>query len=142
MKKYYCLGCGFVYNPAQEGGVGFNNLPEDWVCPVCGAPKSSFEVIHEKGEEQTGGEAQEKHVPVIEKAQKGVKVKIGLVAHPMTPEHYIEWVDLRIDPKGPRLKRVELLPDSAPEAIFEDIEYSKDLKAYQHCNIHGIWESE
>ena len=50
MKKYECLACGYVYDPASgdpdegiEAGTEFNNVPEDWVCPECGADKSFFE---------------------------------------------------------------------------------------------------
>jgi rubredoxin len=51
MKKYLCLVCGYEYDPEigdPDGGVdpgtAFENLPDDWVCPVCGAGKSEFEV--------------------------------------------------------------------------------------------------
>ena len=52
MKKYECTVCGYIYDP-QEGdkdggippGTAFEKLPEDWVCPVCGAAKSEFEPV-------------------------------------------------------------------------------------------------
>lgn len=47
--KYICQVCGYIYNPADgdpdggiEPGVEFSNLPEDWVCPLCGAGKDEF----------------------------------------------------------------------------------------------------
>jgi len=40
--KYRCSICGYVYDEAKEG-VAFAELPEDWQCPLCGAPKSAFE---------------------------------------------------------------------------------------------------
>jgi len=50
MDKYVCMVCGYVYDPEQgdsesdiAAGTTFENLPEDWVCPVCGAGKSEFE---------------------------------------------------------------------------------------------------
>ena len=51
MKKYVCNVCGYIYDP-DEGdpdadiapGTSFDDLPEDWVCPVCGAPKEEFSV--------------------------------------------------------------------------------------------------
>jgi rubredoxin len=50
MKKYVCLVCGYVYDPAvgdPDGGIAagtpFEDLPDDWVCPVCGASKDQFE---------------------------------------------------------------------------------------------------
>jgi rubredoxin len=49
MKKYVCNVCGYVYNPAKgdpENGVAhgtpFDELPEDWVCPVCSASEDMF----------------------------------------------------------------------------------------------------
>ncbi len=51
MKKYVCTVCGWIYDPAvgdPAGGVkpgtSFDDVPDTWVCPVCGAPKSAFEV--------------------------------------------------------------------------------------------------
>ncbi|MTI65526.1 MAG: rubredoxin [Firmicutes bacterium] len=50
MDKYVCVPCGYVYDPAEgdpEGGIKpntpFKDLPDDWVCPVCGAGKDLFE---------------------------------------------------------------------------------------------------
>ncbi len=49
MKKYVCLVCGYVYDPQAgdpdngvEPGTAFKELPDDWVCPVCGADKTQF----------------------------------------------------------------------------------------------------
>ncbi len=50
MEKYVCIPCGYVYDPQEgdpdngiEPGTPFENLPDDWVCPLCGADKSLFE---------------------------------------------------------------------------------------------------
>jgi len=40
--RYICERCGFVYDPAKNSGVAFKDLPADWKCPKCGAPKSEF----------------------------------------------------------------------------------------------------
>lgn len=49
MKTYVCSVCGFEYDPAEgdpangvPAGTPFEKLPDDWTCPVCGAPKSEF----------------------------------------------------------------------------------------------------
>ncbi|MBC8591504.1 rubredoxin [Wansuia hejianensis] len=49
MDRWVCDPCGWVYDPAEgdpdggiEPGVAFEDLPEDWVCPVCGATKDLF----------------------------------------------------------------------------------------------------
>ena len=50
MGKYICTVCGYVYDPAVgdpensiAAGTAFEDLPDDWVCPVCGATKDQFE---------------------------------------------------------------------------------------------------
>lgn len=50
MNKYKCTVCGYVYDPEKgdpDRGVAaetaFEDLPEDWVCPLCGAAKDAFE---------------------------------------------------------------------------------------------------
>ena len=50
MEKWRCVVCGYIYDPEvgdPDGGVApgtpFEKIPEDWVCPVCGAPKDQFE---------------------------------------------------------------------------------------------------
>ena len=40
--KYVCSICGYVYDPAENGGVAFEDLPDDWKCPRCKQPKSKF----------------------------------------------------------------------------------------------------
>ena len=51
MDKYKCIVCGYVYDPEAgdpdndvPSGTSFGDLPEDWVCPVCGAGKEEFEI--------------------------------------------------------------------------------------------------
>ena len=51
MDKYVCSVCGYVYDPEEgdpengiESGTAFVDLPDDWVCPVCGASKEDFEI--------------------------------------------------------------------------------------------------
>ena len=41
--KYVCKICGYVYDPAENGGVEFADLPDDWHCPLCGVGKSEFQ---------------------------------------------------------------------------------------------------
>jgi len=50
MGKYVCTVCGYIYDPAVgdpendiAAGTAFEDLPDDWVCPVCGATKDQFE---------------------------------------------------------------------------------------------------
>lgn len=48
--KYKCSACGYIYDEAVED-TKFQDLPEDWVCPKCGAPKEAFEMAEEEEEE-------------------------------------------------------------------------------------------
>jgi len=52
MDKYECTVCGYIYDPEKgdqdsgiEPGTAFEDLPDDWVCPVCGASKDAFEKV-------------------------------------------------------------------------------------------------
>ncbi len=51
MDKYVCTVCGYIYDPEQgdpdnnvEPGTAFKDIPDDWECPICGAPKDDFEL--------------------------------------------------------------------------------------------------
>ena len=46
MNKYKCVACGYIYGDAVEE-VKFEDLPEDWACPLCGATKDMFEELKE-----------------------------------------------------------------------------------------------
>jgi len=116
-------------------------------CEVCG---NIVEVLHEGAgelvccdqpmklmQEQTEEQGKEKHVPVIEKTDKGIMVKVGSVPHPMEDKHYIEWVAIHTDAG---VFREFLKPGEKPEAQFElkgDV-----LKAREYCNIHGLWTTK
>ena len=91
-----------------------------------------MELMIEKNED----EGKEKHVPVVEKTEKGVKVKIGSVPHPMEEAHHIEWIEIIADKKS---YRKFLFPGDAPEAEF--CVEAENIAARGYCNIHGLWKS-
>ncbi len=43
--SYQCRFCSYVYDPSEHGGVAFEDLPADWLCPLCGVGKDDFEPI-------------------------------------------------------------------------------------------------
>jgi rubredoxin len=54
MDKYMCTVCGYIYDPEEgdpdggiEPGTAFEDLPDDWVCPMCGVGKDEFEKVEE-----------------------------------------------------------------------------------------------
>jgi superoxide reductase len=137
-----------MYNKRKGG-----NVMEDIVilkCSVCG--KIVEKITRDKecptvccGKEMIELKAnstdasQEKHVPVILLGEGKVTVKIGTIPHPMTPEHYIEFIYLVTDKK---IARAELKPGDAPEATFALLPGEKVVKAYDYCNLHGLWVKE
>lgn len=115
-------------------------------CEVCG---NLVEVYHVGGgtlsccgqamthmDEKTADSATEKHVPVIEKIDGGYKVTVGSTLHPMTAEHYIQWVEL-ITEYG--VLTAFLNPGDDPVALFHTD--AKEVTAREYCNIHGHWKS-
>lgn len=123
------------------------NLLEVYKCELCG---NIVEVIHGGGAtlvccgqdmtlmtENTVDAAKEKHVPVIEFADGGVKIKVGSVSHPMEEKHYIEWVEIVADGKA---YRQFLKPGEAPEAFFPVA--VKTLTVREYCNLHGLWSAK
>ncbi len=86
--------------------------------------------------ENTVDAAKEKHVPVIEKIDGGVRVKVGEVAHPMEEKHYIEWIEIIADGKS----YIQFLnPGDVPEASFQ-IEADR-ITAREYCTLHGHWKA-
>ena len=116
---YKCEVCGQIVE-VLKGGVG------QLVC--CNVPMKLLE-------ENTVDAALEKHVPVIEKTSEGFVVKVGSVAHPMTEEHYIEWIELIAD--GVSYRKF-LKPGDAPEAEF--CLQASEVVAREYCNLHGLWK--
>ena len=52
MDKYFCNPCGYTYDPAKGDpehgiapGTAFEDIPDDWVCPICGVAKSMFQKV-------------------------------------------------------------------------------------------------
>lgn len=117
---YKCDICGNIAE-VVHGGAG------DMSC--CGAPMVLLK-------ENSVDAAQEKHVPVVEKVDGGYKVSVGSVAHPMTDDHFIEWIELIA---GDSCYRQFLNPGDAPDATFA---VSADsVVARAHCNLHGLWKA-
>jgi pyruvate oxidase len=76
MKKWKCTVCGYIYDEAKEG-IPFTELPKDWTCPQCGAPKSAF--IQIEGEKTITGAASTVADKIVEQlAAYGVKRIYGI----------------------------------------------------------------
>jgi superoxide reductase len=116
-------------------------------CDVCG---NIIEVLHGgKGQlvccnepmrelaPNTVDASLEKHVPVIEKTETGITVKVGSAPHPMEEKHYIEWIEVIVDGA---IYRKFLSPGGAPEAFFPV--KGENITAREYCNVHGLWKSK
>ena len=90
-------------------------------------------------EPNTTDAAGEKHVPVVTVDGCKVSVVVGSVEHPMTPEHFIEWIHLETK-QGAQM--AHLTPDDAPEAVFALSAGDEVVAAYAYCNLHGLWKAE
>lgn len=118
---YKCNICGNIVEVLHEG-VG------ELVC--CGQPMN----LQQEKTEDVGNE---KHVPVIQKNEKGILVKVGSAPHPMEEKHYIEWIELIADDI---VYRKFLKPNEKPEEEF-CVEAEK-ITAREYCNVHGLWKSK
>ncbi len=117
---YKCNVCGNIVEVLYIGGGQL-------VC--CGKP---MELLQEK----TQDVGSEKHVPIIEKTERGVIVKVGSISHPMEEKHYIEWIEIIA---GGKYCRKFLKPGDKPEAEFEV--QAENITAREYCNLHGLWKS-
>jgi superoxide reductase len=118
-KFYFCKHCGNFVEMIHNSGVPM-------IC--CGEPMAELTPNSREA-------AHEKHLPVICISDGMVTVKIGSVPHPMTEEHYIQWIYLETE-NGIQRKMLE--PGDKPETVFAVID-DKVLAAYEFCNIHGLW---
>ena len=82
--------------------------------------------------------AQEKHVPVVEVKGNVVKVKIGIVPHPMTEEHFIQFVAMKTN-QNVYIK--ELQPNEKPECEFALLKNEKVEEVFAYCNLHSLWKA-
>lgn len=121
LQVYKCAVCGNIVEVLTAGGG-------ELVC--CGKPMENLVA-------KTADQGKEKHVPVIEKVEGGIKVKVGSVPHPMEDKHYIEWIEVIADGKA---YRQFLKPGQAPEAVFHIT--AENVRVREHCNIHGLWEAK
>lgn len=115
-------------------------------CPICGNVIELIEgdINHmmccgQKMElmvANTQDAAVEKHVPVYEKVEDEIVVKVGEIDHPMEKDHYIMWVAQVNDNQ---VSRVTLYPEQGISVRFK---YIPNSTIYAYCNKHGLWKVE
>ena len=125
MKQKYlrCAHCGNIVACVYESGVPVMCCGERMGEVVPGVTDASVE----------------KHVPVIEINGNIVEVRVGSIEHPMSAEHYIEWISISTKEGN---QRKQLLPTDKPVARFSLVDGDEVLCAYAYCNLHSLWKSE
>ena len=78
----------------------------------------------------------EKHTPVVEIVEDELLIKVGSTLHPMTKEHYIQWIVVSNDE---RYYEVKLFPEQDPVVR---IPLLRNATVYAYCNLHGLWKTE
>ena len=115
-------------------------------CPVCGNVIGLIDgdINHmtccgkpmERLEANSVDAATEKHVPVYERVEDEIVVRVGEVEHPMEKEHYIMWIALISDNQTTRIR---LYPEQDTTVRFK---YIPESTLYAYCNKHGLWKAE
>ena len=153
-KFYYCKKCKNVVTIMVNG-------EENLIC--CGEVMTLLKA-------NTVDASKEKHVPFVKRQNGAVYVNVGSIDHPMTDEHYIQWIALS---KDDHMQIVWLHPGALPKAEFfmkhaldkvEVVNFSESeeevpncegapcnfsttdiieepVTVYAYCNLHGLWET-
>ncbi len=120
IRFYLCKECGNLVVLLNEGAG-------QMVC--CDEPMVLLEAM-------TYDENDFEHAPNIERTDQGIRVKVGFIAHPMTEDHYVNWI---VAVQGKRYQIQFLDPGEEPEAEFRVS--SGPVDVYEFCNRHGLWKT-
>ena len=119
---YICKHCGNIVAFLRNNGVPI-------IC--CG------EEMHEITPGITEASV-EKHIPVYDMEGNTVHVTVGSVEHPMTEDHYIEWISLETEHC---IQYAHLDPGNEPRAKFALCEGDEVRSVYAFCNQHNLWRN-
>ncbi len=120
VRLFRCSHCGNIAIKVIDAGVPL-------VC--CG--EKMTEIIPSSTDA-----AVEKHVPVVTSTGYFITVDVGSVAHPMTEDHYIQFIILDTTAG---IQVAELSAGDPPRAEFAILPGVELKKAYAYCNLHGLW---
>lgn len=121
MKFYRCNHCGNIITKLTDKHV-----------PVICCGEEMKEYLPNLTEA-----AVEKHKPVITEIDGQAYAVVGSVLHPMTPEHYIEW--MVVEYKDHEVVK-QFAPTDEPKLALSNVEDIVDIHAY--CNLHGLWKMD
>ena len=119
---FICKHCGNIIAMIRDNGISIKCCGENMQEIIPGTTEAS----------------EEKHIPVYKTEGDMLTVSVGSVEHPMTPQHYIEWVCIESN-DGFQYKR--LAPNTPPKANFS-LSRGDGIKAvYAFCNQHSLWKA-
>lgn len=124
LEMYKCAVCGNFVEVVLSG-VG------ELVC--CAQPMNLLKA-------NTTDAAVEKHVPFFVKKDEELEVRIGSALHPMTDEHYIQFIEV-VSEDERYVKRKYLYPTDEPILLLKCFDIGA-LNAREYCNLHGLWEAK
>lgn len=122
VRFFICNHCGNTIAMITDNGVPIK---------CCG------ENMKEIKSESSDG-APEKHIPIYKIDGKTITISVGETEHPMTPEHYIDWVCLESE-NGFQFKKIKSY--MSPEVSFSLTEDDKLKNVYAFCNLHSLWKA-
>jgi len=119
-KFFICKHCGNIISMIRDKGVPVSCCSEKMQELIPGTTEAS----------------EEKHIPVYDVEGNTVHVTVGAAEHPMTGEHYIEWICLETE-HG--IQYAHLEPTDEPRAKFATCEGDEVRAVYAFCNQHSLW---
>ena len=119
-KFLICKHCGNIVAMIRDHGVSISCCGEKMQPLIPGTTEASGE----------------KHIPVYDVTGNTVHVTVGATQHPMTPEHYIEWVCLET---AQGIQYAHLDPEDPPKATFPICHGDTVRAVYAFCNQHDLW---
>lgn len=122
VRFFICNHCGNIITMIKDQGVPIKCCGENMQEIIAGASDG----------------AHEKHVPVYNVDGEMVTVCVGEIEHPMTHEHYIDWVCIETE-EGFQLKTLN--PTMSPKISFSLTKGDKVKSVYAFCNLHSLWKA-
>ena len=119
---YKCNICGNIVEINHKG---------NGTLTCCGM---QMELLKPNTEE---GDGAEKHIPVVARKSTGYLIKVGSIAHPMTKDHLIEWIEIITDEN--KIYKKYFTAGTDAQLLFQTNGDSFEVRCY--CNLHGLWSA-
>lgn len=121
MKFYICNHCGNIITKLTDSGVPVMCCGEEMAELVPGSKEAAIE----------------KHKPVIVEEDGKKYAVVGSTIHPMTNEHYIEWI---VVDYGDHYRVHHLKPNDEPKVKL--CKHCTPVDIFAYCNLHGLWKMD